>query len=266
MPFASHQGTKICYEVEGQGPPILLAHGATGDMSFWRGYGYVDKLKDRHTVILFDARGHGRSDKPHEAENYDYRLMVGDVIAVMDTLGLVKTHYWGYSMGAHTGLGMAKHFPERLLSLVIGATTADAGSDAAEPGPLLKMFRRGVQEGNEAVVEDMRALFGSITPQYEERLRSLDLRAMVALWEYLNYRVPSLENDVLQIKLPCLLYAGERDVSAHTYLKEVAQQLPHARFYSLAGLNHLDAADAMEEIVPQVLAFLSDLEDSRTDE
>ena len=41
--------------------------------------------------------------------------MVGDVIAVMDTLGLMKTHYWGYSMGAHTGLGMAKHFPERLL-------------------------------------------------------------------------------------------------------------------------------------------------------
>jgi pimeloyl-ACP methyl ester carboxylesterase len=262
MPFASNQGTKICYAVEGQGPPILLAHGATGDMSFWRGYGYVDKLKDKYTVILFDARGHGRSDKPHEAENYDYRLMVGDVIAVMDTLGLVKTHYWGYSMGAHTGLGMAKHFPERLLSLVIGATTADADSDDAEPDPLLKMFWRGVQEGHEGVVEDMRALFGSITPQYEQRLRSLDLQAMVAL---LEYRRTSLENDVLQIKLPCLLYAGEHDVSAHTYLKEVAQQLPNARFHSLAGLNHSDAADAMEEIMPQVLAFLAGLEERRTD-
>ena len=265
MPFASNQGTKICYEVEGQGPPILLAHGATGDMSFWHGYGYVDRLKDKYTVILFDARGHGKSDKPHEAENYDYRLRVGDVISVMDALGLVKTHYWGYSMGARTGLGMAKLFPERLLSLVIGAATAGAGSDDAEPGPLLKMFRRGVQEGNEAVVEDMRALFGSITPQYEQRLRSLDLQAMVALSEYATYRIPSLENDVLQIKLPCLLYAGDRDVNAHTYLKEVAQQLPNARFHSLAGLNHSDSADAMEEIMPQVLAFLADVEERRTD-
>ena len=112
----------------------------------------------------------------------------------------------------------------------------------------------------------MRALFGSITPQYEQRLRSLDLQAMVALSEYATYRIPSLENDVLQIKLPCLLYAGDRDVSAHTYLKEVAQQLPNARFYSLAGLNHSDAADAMEEIIPEVLAFLADVQESRTGE
>ena len=262
MPFATNQSTRIYYEVEGQGPPILLAHGATGDTSFWRGYGYVDKLKDKYTVILFDSRGHGKSDKPHEAENYDYRLMVGDVISVMDALGLVKTHYWGYSMGAHIGLGVAKLFPERLLSMVIGATTAYAAPDDAEPGPLLKMFRRGVQEGHEAVVEDMRALFGSITPQYERRLHSLDLQAMVAL---LEDRRPSLESDVLQIKLPCLLYAGDRDASRHAYLKEVAQQLPNARFHSLAGLNHSDAADAMEEIMPQVLAFLADVEERRTD-
>ena len=141
--ICKNQGTRIYYEVEGQGPPVVLAHGMSGDTSFWRGYGYVDKLKAKYTVILFDARGHGRSDKPHEVENYDYRLRVGDVISVMDALGLVKTHYWGYSMGAHTGLGMAKLFPERLLSLVIGAATAGAGSDDAEPGPLLKMFRRG---------------------------------------------------------------------------------------------------------------------------
>ncbi len=258
MPFASNHGIKISYEVEGQGPPIVLAHGMSGDTSFWRGYGYVDKLKDKYTVILFDARGHGKSDKPHEAENYDYRLMVGDVISVMDALGLLKAHYWGYSMGAHIGLGMAQLFPERLLSLVIGATTAAADSDDAEPGPLLKMFRRGVQEGHEAVVEDMRALFGSITPQYEQRLRSLDLQAMVA---FLESWWPSLENDVLQIKLPCLLYAGDLDRSAHTYLKEVAQQLPNARFYSLVGLNHSDAADAMEEITPQVMAFLADVQE-----
>ena len=67
---------------------------------------------------------------------------------------------------------------------MIGATTADADSNEAEPDPLLKIFRRGVQEGHEAVVEDMRALFGSITPQYEQRLHSLDLQAMVALIEY----------------------------------------------------------------------------------
>ncbi len=261
MPFAGNQGTKIYYEVEGQGPPIVLAHGATGNISFWTGYGYVDKLKDKYSVILFDARGHGKSDKPHETESYDYRLMVGDVIAIMDTLGVTKTHYWGYSMGGYIGLGMAKHFPERLLSLVVGGTTAYAPSGKAEPDPLLKIFRRGVQEGIETVVEGMRTLAGSITPQYEERLRGLDLQAMVAVLEYFQYQKPGLENDVLQIALPCLFYAGDADEGSHKYGKDMAQQMPNASFYSLPGLNHVGASDATEQIMPQVLSFLAGLEE-----
>ena len=53
----------------------MLAHGATGNISFWTGYGYVDQLKDKFTVITFDSRSHGQSDKPHKVEVYDYRLM-----------------------------------------------------------------------------------------------------------------------------------------------------------------------------------------------
>jgi len=259
MPFASNQGTKIYYEVEGQGPPIILAHGATGNISFWTGYGFVDSLKDKYWVILFDARGHGKSDKPHEAEHYDYRLMVGDVIAVMDSVGVTKTHYWGYSMGGFVGFGLAKHFPERLLSLIIGGQTPYA-KNKGEPSALLKVFRRGVQEGMEAVVDGIRTEMGTITPQYEERLRGLDPQAMVALLEYTQYQRPSLEDDALQIELPCLFYAGDADVAAHEYGKTTAQQKPNARFLSLPGLQHSDAGDATEQIMPHVLSFLADLE------
>jgi len=92
MPFAKNQDIKIYYEVEGQGPPIILAHGVTGNTTFWTGYGYVDQLKDKFTVIIFDARGHGQSDKPHDVESYDSQLMVGDVMAIMDALGIAETH------------------------------------------------------------------------------------------------------------------------------------------------------------------------------
>lgn len=261
MPFANNQGTKIYYEIEGQGPPIILAHGATGNITFWTGYGYVDRLKDKYSVILFDARGHGRSDKPHEAESYDYQLMVGDVISVMDSVGVPKAHYWGYSMGGNTGLGMAIHHPERLFSLVLVGTSTEAPSDKSdEPYLLLKIFQRGIREGIERVVEDMITLAGSITPQYEERLRDLDLQAMVAVFKYLQYQQPSLEKEVLEIELPCLLYAGDADKDAHIFGKGMASQMTNVRFYSLPGLDHVGASDATEQIVPHVLSFLADQE------
>ncbi len=68
MPYASNQGVHIYYEVEGQGAPLVMAHGmgAGGDLNAWRRTGYTDALKDEFQLILFDFRGHGQSDRPHE--------------------------------------------------------------------------------------------------------------------------------------------------------------------------------------------------------
>ena len=262
MPFADNQGVKIYYEVEGQGPSIILAHGLTGNIRFWTGFGYMDRLKDKYSVIVFDARGHGKSDKPHEAKSYDQQLMIGDVIAVIDSAGVPRAHYWGFSMGGLTGLGMAKHFPQRLLSLVLGGTAPGTPSDKAdEPGPLLKIFRQGVEEGVDVVIENIKALAGSITPQYEERLRGLDLQAMAAAMEHFQYQRPNQENDVLQIELPCLFYAGDADEEAHKFGKAVASKMTNVRYFPLPGLNHFGSGSATEQIVPQVLSFLANQEE-----
>jgi pimeloyl-ACP methyl ester carboxylesterase len=185
--------------------------------------------------------------------------MVGDVIAIMDALGIAKTHYWGYSMGGYIGLGLAKHFPDQLISLIVGGATPFGSSKSSTPSPLLRIFRRGVQEGVDGVVEGMRELAGSITPQYEEGLRSLDLQAMVACLEYRSFRKPSLEKDTSQIQIACLFYAGDADEGAYQYGKEAVHKLLNARFFSLPGLSHVGASDATELIVPQVLSFMADL-------
>lgn len=167
MPFADHQGVQIYYEVEEEGPPIVLAHGFSGNTTFWRGFGYVDQLEDEFRAVLFDARGHGKSDKLYEAAAYDHRLVIGDVLAVLDALGIAKAHYWGYYMGGAMGLGVAKLHPERLISLIAGGTNPCICPDESdEPSPLLEIFRRGLTEGTEALVEGMRAWAGSIPPQY----------------------------------------------------------------------------------------------------
>ena len=259
MPFADHQGVRIYYEVEGQGPRILLAHGLTGDTTFWRTYGYVEPLKDKYRVILYDARGHGKSDKPHEPAAYDLKLMAGDALAVLDALGIDRAHFWGYSMGGAIGLGLASNHLDRVISLIAGGVNPlYSPGERVEPSPLFTIFRRGLAEGPDAVVEGMRAWAGSVSPYWEERLRGLDLQAMVAYLDPARPRA-SLMGAPSQMDLPCLLYAGEFEGDAHRNGPVAARQMPDARFVSLPGLDHGGAGITVGAIMPQVLAFMAAL-------
>ena len=66
--ITASDGVRVYYEVEGDGPPLLLIHGFGQGGERWRGAGYVEALRDGHRVIVVDLRGHGRSDKPHNSD------------------------------------------------------------------------------------------------------------------------------------------------------------------------------------------------------
>src|SRR4051812_9895736 len=74
MPYVTNDGVRIHYAVEGDGPPLLLHHGFTIDLTAWYAWGYVDALKEEYRLILIDARGHGASDKPHDPAAYEMDL------------------------------------------------------------------------------------------------------------------------------------------------------------------------------------------------
>ena len=120
MPYAIHQSTRIHYQVEGEGPPLVLLHGFTGNLKRWYLHGYVDALKQNYQLILVDARGHGASDKPHDPAAYALPLRVGYVLAVLDAVNVDRPHFWGYSMGGWIGFGMATYAAQRVHALVIG--------------------------------------------------------------------------------------------------------------------------------------------------
>ncbi len=99
MPYARNQGVRIYYEVEGDGPPLVLQHGSACSHLEWREMGYSDVLRQDYQLILIDARGHGASGKPHEPAAYALPRRVADVLAVLDALTLRHAHYFGYSLG-----------------------------------------------------------------------------------------------------------------------------------------------------------------------
>ena len=164
MPYATNQGVRIHYEVEGEGPPLVLQHGGLDCLESWYELGYVDALKTVYQLILIDARGHGASDKPHEAHAYGLHWVVDDIRTVLDERHLPKAHFWGYSMGAYIGFGLAKYIPERCLSLIIGGQAPDARSFEFRR----QQLRTGIEQGVEAFVARLEAA-NSVTPHSPSR-------------------------------------------------------------------------------------------------
>ena len=108
MPYANNHSVRIHYQVEGEGPPLVLQHGFTSSLQNWYAYGYVAALQQKYQLILIDARGHGQSDKPYDPAAYALQRRVEDVLAVLDALQVENAHYLGYSMGGRIGFGIAQ--------------------------------------------------------------------------------------------------------------------------------------------------------------
>ena len=119
--FDSH-GVKIRYVTEGKGEPVVLIHGWMGDSSMWGAdlFGNT-KLKpaEGFQVIALDCRGHGKSDKPHDAAQYGPE-MAADVVRLLDHLKIEKAHLIGYSSGTFIASKVVATHPERVLSVVYG--------------------------------------------------------------------------------------------------------------------------------------------------
>jgi len=100
--FASFDGTEIAYLCVGDGPDVLLLHGFAADHQInWVAPGVVDALvRAGRRVIALDARGHGKSDKPHDPTAYEDDAMVRDARALLDSLGVEHVDVVGYSMGS----------------------------------------------------------------------------------------------------------------------------------------------------------------------
>ncbi len=115
-------GVRIAYDAVPGDRPIVLVHGfaSTARVS-WTGTGWVRFLEEAgRGVVLPDLRGHGRSDKPHRAPDYEPRQMAADLVVVLDALGLDQVDVVAYSMGSRVAAALATLVPDRVRRLVLG--------------------------------------------------------------------------------------------------------------------------------------------------
>ena len=253
MPYVNNSDVRIHYHVEGAGPDLILQHGLTNSMENWYAYGFVEELKKNYRLILVDARGHGKSDKPHDPSLYDLRLRVGDIIAVMDALGVDKAHYMGYSMGGRIGFGLILYELDRFNSLIIGGMSADTPNTDIPPEERIKTLKLGM----ESYVADAEEKEGPIETLRRERLLDNDAEALIAA-TIASRGTDGVEQLLSDVHIPCLLYCGDQDGYFEAAQKS-AGLIPTAIFVAVPGLNHGQVARAGEKVLPHVTRFLENV-------
>lgn len=260
MPFADNSGTRIHYQdTGGDGPAVLLVHGLTASRQGWYDFGYVDALCPRYRVLVMELRGHGRSDKPHEPAAYTREHVVGDVLAVLDAAGVDHAVYWGYSLGAATGYACALLAPHRFSAWVLGGMhpypRGPQGSAGSRRPDRIAAFRQGMQHYYETIVKP--ELAQPLPPERLARLLSNDGEALAAFMEAQATWIGQ-EAALAHMAAPALLYAGDAD-PLHEGVARAAAQLPQGRFVSLPGLNHAQASERADAVLPHVLPFLAEV-------
>ncbi len=116
--FFTSSGVRLHYVEQGTGDPVILLHELDGSAATFMRSGIFSDLAKDHRVIALDSRGHGLSDKPHDASAYGPD-MAGDVIALMDELKIPRAHIVGYSMGTEVAAMLLLRAPERVRNVVL---------------------------------------------------------------------------------------------------------------------------------------------------
>jgi pimeloyl-ACP methyl ester carboxylesterase len=201
-------GVEIAYSdfeplTEDRGEPIVLIHGfASTHAVNWMFTQWVKTLtEDGRRVIVFDNRGHGRSQKLYDPADYALELMAGDVVNLLDHLSISRADIMGYSLGARIGTVMTLAAPQRARSLIMGGIGRYLVQEAGLPG--------GLAEAMEAErIEDIDNSMLKIFRGFAESTRS-DLRALAACVRGARKAIdPAL---LAQIACPVLICVGGRD-------------------------------------------------------
>ncbi|MHA2249065.1 MAG: alpha/beta fold hydrolase [Candidatus Kariarchaeaceae archaeon] len=249
MPFVSNQGIKIFYQVTGNGPPLVLLHGGFLSHKSFIDFGYITELKDKLQLILIDIRGFGSSDKPSNAENYSFKILIEDIITVLDDLKIESCHVYGHSLGGWLTFGLAKYYPQRLKSII--------NCDGV-PGPNDSNVVQNIAENLDEIISQ-----STMLPRLKDRFLSNDKLALKVFAGWLANDLPSIIKEIDEIinevNLPTLLLMSnfEKDSKEYALMLKSANVIPGVKFIHFEDLGHLDIFTESERILPYIKEFLS---------
>lgn len=257
MPFIDTKEVRLHYLAEGRedAPWLVLSNPLGTTLDVWSPQ--MPALLRHFRVLRYDTRGHGQSSVPPGP--YSIGQLGGDVVALLDALGIARAHFCGLSMGSITGIWMGIHQPSRVDHLVLSNTSAYIGPPESWDARIAKINSEGVDAIVPAVIDRwFSADFQRRSPQQIEQVRRMLHKADPAGYvaSCAAVRDMDLRGAVGRIAAPTLVIAGRYDQGTTPGDgKFVADRIAGARFIELEA-SHLSNWEAADAFTAEVTGFL----------
>jgi len=243
MPYFTNDGIKIYYEIEGEGPPVVMIHGFASNIEGnWKQTNWVKILKDDYQLILLDCRGHGKSDKPLDPTQYGAH-MTDDIVKLIDYLSIEKANFFGYSMGSRLTLNILFRKQELFKSAILGGFVLQFLSDEERPAA----EKRSLQIAEALKAENTDNIKNPVALRFRQFAESTgaNLAALAAVTkggfqpQVNEFQTNAQMKVALKgIKVPVMTVVGSDDfIPGDKTL--IAQLVPDACHFQIQGKDHL---------------------------
>ncbi len=258
----------VHYVIEGpdDAPVVTFSHALGADLGVWQAQ--AEACSERYRVLRYDTRGHGDTDAP--TGPYSLEQLAGDVVALLETLGIAKTYFVGLSMGGMIGQVLALEHPQLVRGLILCDTASGRGElDQATWDTNWKMriesvLSDGLGPQLDATIERwLSPQWAADHPEVVAGIRRTIEKTPVAGYVGCCHAISKLDltERLSEISCPTLVIVGEDDqgtpVSAARVIHE---RIAGSRLCIVPAARHLANVECADLVNREILSFLDAVE------
>lgn len=261
-------GIRYHLEVSGEGFPLILLHGFTGDWSTWTSF--FDKWGSHSRLIVPDIIGHGETESPEELGLYQIESMANSLNTILEKTGVDQVDLLGYSMGGRLALTFALLFPNRVRKLILESASPGLKTESEREVRRMndaKLANFIVDKGLKSFVDywedislfqTMKRLPASVKNKIrEQRLMNSPLGLKNSLLGMGTGSQPSWWKQLDQLSCDVLLLTGSEDQKFCRIAEEMAVRLKKATWRVVGNSGHAIHVEEPEKFGTIVSDFLS---------
>ncbi len=268
MRITTSDGVGLAVDVQGAGPGLVLVHGFGGAKEDFSDH--VAVLAREHTVVIFDHRGHGASDKPSDRAAYSIDRMATDILEVADACELDRFRLLGHSMGGMVARQIPLRAPERIDALVMMDTSAGP-IPGFDPALMDAAAEVAFTRGKDALKELLDLVQVLETPAYKRTLldrpgyqqfedrKWADLSAVMwgAMAVALAYQPDDLAALAAAVCFPVLVIVGLQDAPFVRPSREMADAIDGAQLAIIPDAGHSPQFENPDAWIHALTRFLA---------